>query len=111
MYVLYERGEPIYVGRSNRMRDRIREHGADGSDRYSATFAFKLLREKLGEPEGTAKEIAEAHSEEFRRQRERVRAMTFRAVPIEDQLEQHLFETYTILELGTYPEYNDFDTH
>ena len=37
--------------------------------------------------------------------------MTFRAAPIEDQLEQHLFETYAILAFGTYPEYNDFDTH
>ena len=111
VYVLYERGEAIYVGRSNRMRDRLRQHGADSSDRYGATFAFKLLREKLHEPAGTAAEIEEAYREEFRRERERVRAMTFRAVPIEDQLEQHLFETYAILELGTYPEHNDFDTH
>lgn len=111
VYVLYECGEPIYVGRSNRMRDRLRQHGADSSDRYGATFAFKLLREKLHEPEGTAADIERAYREEFRRQRERVRAMTFRAVPIEDQLEQHLFETYASLELGTYPEHNDFDTH
>lgn len=111
VYVLYERGEATYVGRSNRMRDRLRSHGADSSDRYGATFAFKLLREKLHEPEGTAADIEEAYGGEFRRQRERVRAMTFRAVAIDDQLEQHLFETYAILELGTYPEHNDFDTH
>ena len=111
VYVLYERGNAIYVGRSNRMRDRLREHGADSSDRYGATFAFKLLREKLHEPEGTAADIERAYREEFRKQRERVRAMTFRAVTVEDQLEQHLFETYAVLELGTYPGHNDFDTH
>ena len=37
--------------------------------------------------------------------------MTFRRVKITDQLEQTLFEIYSILELGTYPQYNDFDTH
>ena len=111
VYVLYERGKAIYVGRSNRLRARIREHGADSSDRYSATFAFRLLREQLHGAVGTAKEIEEAHAEEFRAQRERVRAMTFRAVPIDDQLTQTLFEIYAILELGTYPGYNDFDTH
>lgn len=111
VYVFYESRRPIYVGRSNRMRARIREHGAESSDRYSATFAFRLLRMHLDAPAGTAKEIEEAYREEYRRQRERVRAMTFRAVPIEDQLLQTLFEIYAILELGTYPEYNDFDTH
>ena len=111
VYVFYEHGEPVYVGRSNRLRDRIREHGAASSDRHSATFAFKLLRKDLGDPAGAAKDIEAAHIGEFRGQRERVRAMTFRAVPIDDQLEQTLFETYAILELGTYPENNDFDTH
>ena len=111
VYVFYECARPIYVGRSNRVRARLREHGADSSGRHSATFALKLLRKKLDGPAGTAKEIVERHGREYRSQRERVRAMTFRAVSVEDQLLQTLFETYAILELGTYPEYNDFDTH
>lgn len=111
VYVLYEGGKPIYVGRSNRMPERLREHGAESSDRYSASFAFKLLREALKNPEGTAGKIEGTYREEFRRQRERVRAMTFRAVEIPSQLEQALFETYAILEMGTAPRYNDFQTH
>ena len=111
VYILYENGEPIYVGRSNRMRERIREHGAESSDRHSATFAFRLLRLALNEPDGSSGDIEKVHKEEFSRQRERVRAMTFRTVEITDQLEQTLFEIYAILELGTYPKYNDFDTH
>ena len=67
VYVLYEGGEPIYVGRTNRMPDRVREHGADSSDRYGATFAFKLLRQKLNAPEGKAADIEKAYQEEFRR--------------------------------------------
>ncbi len=111
VYVLYEKGNPIYVGRSNNMRNRVREHGAASSDRYSATFAFKLLREALNEPEGRAEDIERSHKDEYRQQRERVRAMTFRAVAITDQLEQTLFETYAIIEMGTAPKYNDFETH
>ncbi len=111
VYVLYDNGEPIYVGRSNTMRSRIREHGADSSDRNSATFAFKLLREELNEPKGGAEDIEREHNEEYRQQRKRVRAMTFRAVAITNQLEQTIFETYAIIEMGTAPKYNDFETH
>ena len=39
----------------------------------------------------------------------RVRAITFRAVAITNQLEQTLFETYPIIEMGTAPKYNDFE--
>ncbi len=111
VYVFYENGDPIYVGRSNNMRGRIREHGAESSARYSATFAFKLLRQELDFPSRRAEDIEKNHKEEYRKQRERVRDMTFRAVQISDQLEQSLFETYAIIEMGTAPKYNDFETH
>ena len=111
VYVFYEKGKPIYVGRSNNLRGRIREHGAASSDRYSATFAFKLLRRELSDPKGKAEDIERAHKEEYHQQRERVRAMTFRAVSITDHLEQTLFEVYAIIEMGTAPQYNDFETH
>ena len=52
VYVFYEDGRPLYVGRSNNLRTHIRGHGAEGSDRYSATFAFLLLKEKIGEHQG-----------------------------------------------------------
>ncbi|MCY4393167.1 MAG: hypothetical protein OXE43_14130 [Chloroflexi bacterium] len=111
VYVLYENGEPTYVGRSNKMRDRIRRHGADSSDRHGATFAFKLLKRSLGESALTDPEIEQRHGQEFRKRRETVRGMTFQAVAIEDQLEQTLFEVYAILEKRTYPHHNDFKTH
>ncbi|MDE2823295.1 MAG: GIY-YIG nuclease family protein [Chloroflexota bacterium] len=68
VYVLYENGKATYVGRSNTMRRRIREHGADNSDRYSATFAFRLLRRELNDPKGTAQDIQETYREEYRQQ-------------------------------------------
>ena len=111
VYVFYENGKPIYVGRSNNMSRRIREHGAESSARYSATFAFKLLRKALKCPKGSRSQIEKDYMDEYRQQRERVRAMTFRAVSVSGQLEQTLFETYAVLEMGTAPRYNDFKTH
>ena len=109
VYVLYEGGKPIYVGRSNNIPQRIRGHSA-ASRHESATFAFKLLREKLGNPEGTRKEVQEEYQEEYDLQRKRVGDMTIRVVEIEDQREQTVFEIYAVLALGT-TRYNTFETH
>ena len=114
VYAFYEDGKPIYVGRSNGMRQRIRQHGAESSRHESATFAFKLLRKAIGEPDGhvsnqTRKELQELHSEEYAKQRRRIRNMTIRVVEIEDQQHQAIFEIYAILALGT-TRYNSFHT-
>jgi len=45
IYVFYENGKPIYVGRSNSMRQRLRDHCAQSSDHFSATFAYLLANE------------------------------------------------------------------
>ena len=82
MYVFFENGEPVYVVWSNKMRSRTREHGSDSSDRNSATFGFRLLREELNDPQGRAEDIENVHKDEYRQHRERVRDMTFRAVSI-----------------------------
>ena len=114
VYVFYEGDTPIYVGRSRRMRQRIREHGATSSRHESATFAFKLLRHAIGEPEGhsskyTRPQLQEKHPDEYTKQRQRVRNMRFRVVEIEDPEVQTVFETYAILALDT-KRYNTFHT-
>lgn len=114
VYVFYEGGTPIYVGRSRRMRQRIREHGARSSRHESATFALKLLRHEVGEPEGHASEytrpqLQERYPVEYAARRERVRNMRFRVVEIENPVVQTVFETYAILALDT-KEYNTFHT-
>ena len=45
IYVFYEDGIPIYVGRSNRMKQRLQEHSRASSRHNSATFAFNLAME------------------------------------------------------------------
>ena len=114
VYVFYEDDKPVYTGRSNGMRQRIRQHGADSSRHGSATFAFKLLLEKIGEPgnhrsSAPRKELEERHSEEYAKQRHRIQNMTVRVVEIEDQQRQAIFEIYAILALGT-KRYNSFHT-
>ena len=114
VYVFYENDRPIYTGRSRRIPQRIREHGGASSRHESATFAFKLFREAIGEPEGhsskyTRKELQDQHPEEYANQRQRVRSMRIRAVGISDPLVQTVFEIYAVIELGT-TSYNKFHT-
>ena len=111
VYVFYEEGKPIYVGRSNNMRNRIKGHVAPNA---GATFAFKLLREKLDiqadySQENSKTALLNLYPKEFREQIDIVRNMTFRVVEIEDQRVQYIFEVYAILALGT-TRYNTFDT-
>ena len=46
VYVFYENAKALYVGRSNRLKARIQEHGREGSHN-SAPFAFNLAKEKM----------------------------------------------------------------
>ena len=114
VYVFYEDGRPIYTGRSRRMRQRIREHGARSSRHESATFAMKLLRDAIKEPEGhsseyTRPQLQEKYADEYAAQRERVRNMRFRVVEIKAPEVQTVFETYAILALCT-TRFNTFHT-
>ncbi|MHB8086051.1 MAG: GIY-YIG nuclease family protein [Dehalococcoidia bacterium] len=116
IYVLYEKSRPIYVGRSNRMRQRLKEHGQDRSTHNSATFAFKLAKEsavELGINVKRMRSILEKDpkfSKLFGQAKRRVAKMRFRFIPIVDQVSQTLFEVYTILKLRTFKN-NDFKTH
>jgi len=113
IYVFYEDSRPIYVGRSNNMRRRIKEHCAASSTHHSATFAFKLAKkQEKGTAKRTDKALAQdtAFANTFAQKRQKVSNMLVRVIAIEDQITQYLFEAYAVLELGT-TEYNDFWTH
>ena len=116
IYVFFERGRAIYVGRSRRMKDRIKEHGRPSSTHGSAPFAFNMAK-KAAERKGIDTDkprdaLAEndAFAKLFSDAKERVSKMSVRVIEVNDSIEQTLFEVYAAIDLET-TEYNDFDTH
>ena len=122
IYVFYHGDKPVYVGRTDRMRERLQEHGRPGSTHNSATLAFAMAFRVAG-----ALELASIRTlprnelqrdPEFKKlfdaTKETVHSMGIRVVEITNPIEQALFEVYSALELGTTREqggYNDFENH
>jgi predicted GIY-YIG superfamily endonuclease len=117
VYLFSESGNHLYVGRSNRLRDRLRQHTAPSSDRFNATFAFRMACMACGKRRGTYMEDSSRAKLEtdgefartFREAKQRVRNMDIRFVEEADALRQTLLEIYAAFVLQT--PYNDFETH
>jgi len=116
IYVFYEHEHPIYVGRTNRMKDRIKEHGRPSSTHNSAPFAFNLAKKAAIEKginvnkRRVELEKDRAFSILFSEAKQRVSKMMVQVIEIDDPVIQTLFEVYVSITLKT-TEYNDFDTH
>jgi hypothetical protein len=115
IYVFYENGNPIYVGRTNRMKDRIKEHGRPSSTHNSAPFAFNLAK-KAAIEKGLDLNKSRVDLEKdstfaklFFEAKDRVSKMSVRVIEIDDPIIQTIFEVYASMELKT--EFNDFNTH
>lgn len=117
IYLFTEDGVHLYVGRSNRLRDRVRRHGAMTSKHNVAAFAFKMARRATGlvkatyKTEGSRKELVrQPHFvNEFQKAKARIRGMDVQFVEETDQLKQAVLEMYVSVVLNT--PFNDFDTH
>jgi hypothetical protein len=117
VYVFSEGDDCLYVGRSNRMHQRVRNHGRQSATHRQAAFAFKLAREKTGKPKATYKpEGSRAHlmsdpafADAFTDAKQRIGKMDVRFVEEADPVRQCLLEIYAAQALGT--RYNDFDNH
>ena len=121
VYVFYGEGNPfednpLYVGRSNRLKERIQEHGRPSSDHYSATLAFNMAKERMNFNRNKRRlatrnelEKAPGFKKAFFLTKKQVAEMQVKVIEIEDQIAQALFEIYAALTLNT--EYNDFGTH
>ena len=64
VYIFYREGEPLYVGRSNRLKERIQEHGRPSSNHSSATLAFNIAKEMIGRNKQIPKFITRKELEE-----------------------------------------------
>jgi hypothetical protein len=116
IYVFYENRRPIYVGRTNLLKNRIAEHGRPSSMHNSAPFAFNLARAS-GREKGIDLKMSRSKLEQspafatlFSEAKERVTKMLVQVIEVDDPVIQTLFEVYASLALKT-TEYNDFDTH
>lgn len=117
VYLFSEGSRHLYVGRSNRLRQRLQSHCRPSGDHYTATFAFLIARHKTG-----YRKAAYAHKgsratllknpkfrRAFTRAKHRVGRMDIRYVEETHPIRQALLEIYAATVLGT--KYNDFDTH
>ena len=113
VYVFYDNGKAIYVGRSNRLKTRLKEHSQEGFNR-SATLAIRMAKKNMPtlqneERKPSVGQLIKKNSvfrEKFKAAKDKIAGMEIRCVEIPDQIEQAMFEMYAILELNT--EFNDF---
>lgn len=114
IYLLRENGVPIYVGRTNNLRARLRGHCSGKHEK--AALAFRLAREETNR-RATYKKAGSraalvrdrAFADAFRRQSERVRRMTVQYVVEPDPIRQTLLEVYAATTLAT--AHNSFENH
>jgi predicted GIY-YIG superfamily endonuclease len=118
IYLFSEGDQHLYVGRSNCLRTRIRNHCRPGSTQHQAAFAIKLARKATGKTkasykpdENGLKQLMEnvAFKAAFAAAKQRISKMDVRFVAEADPTIQALLEMYAAVVLNT--PFNDFDTH
>jgi len=114
IYVFYDGKKPIYVGRSERLKSRLREHSNQSSSQTSATFAFNLAKsraKKLGIDITRNRKILEQDPHFlpiYKEEKTRVSKMKIKVIRINRQIKQTIFEVYASIELQTK---QDWGTH
>jgi len=115
IYVFYENGKPMYTGRSENVKERVKAHGRPSSGHNSATFAFILAKENAISSEIDLTQSREDLEKDtkfepiYRAMKARVAKMQIKAVEIDNPITQTFFEVYAALELNT--PYNEWGTH
>lgn len=112
VYLFSEGDDHLYVGRTDRLRDRHREHWSGKAN--DAPFAFKLARHATnnlskGSPTRKTLEVDPAFASAFLDAKERVSKMQFRWVEEADPNRQCLLEIYATVVLEA--RFNDFINH
>ena len=116
VYVFYEDGKPMYVGRTKSMSRRLQQHGNPSSGHNSATFAFNIAKREAIKKEMNVQmtrnqlQVDPAFSKLYLEAKAKVSKMPVRVIEINNPIVQTLFEVYAVMCLDT-KEYNDFDTH
>jgi hypothetical protein len=117
IYLFSEGDLHLYVGRTNRLRQRLAGHCRPSSNHFSATFAFRIAREETGlvkaaySSEGSRANLVKdlTFGPAFVRAKTRLADMDLRFIEEADPIRQTLLEVYVAVTLKT--PYNDFDNH
>lgn len=99
VYVFYEKGVPVHVGRTRNLASRLRGHIT--KNHFTASFAFKRTRRLMNlkatyKPKGSRAALAKdkVFGPKFHKQIELVRSMTVRFIEVPDPVAQYLLELY-----------------
>jgi hypothetical protein len=116
LYLYSEGPNHLYIGRTNRLKQRLSDHCTPSSTYHSATFAFRIAREKAERVEGTYSKASRAELitdpdfyDAFMEAKRRIAQMDIRFVEEQDPVRQTLLEVYVAVVLNT--PYNDFENH
>ncbi len=118
VYLFTENGKPMYVGRSNAMRNRYSQHCRPLATPEQAAFAARIALKETGREKASYKPGKDSRAglktdakfmRAFEAAKKRIRAMEYRYVEEADQNRQALLEIYCAVALST--PYNDFGTH
>ena len=117
VYLFSENGQHLYVGRTNKLRQRLRGHCIASASHFTATFAFRIARNETGRLKATYKTAGSRQDltkdpvfkQAFEKAKSRVASMEIRYVEETNPTRQALLEIYIATVLET--PYNDFDTH
>jgi hypothetical protein len=117
IYLFSEGANHLYVGRTNRLRQRLRGHCIPSGSHFTATFAFRIARKATGRiaasysKSGSRADLLKdmAFASAFEEAKRRIASMDLRYVEESDPTRQALLEIYAATILKT--PYNDFDNH
>jgi predicted GIY-YIG superfamily endonuclease len=111
-YVLIDvhKEEPIYVGISRRVVQRVLEH-VKGRTHNSASLLYRMASEKA--PHSNTRDAAmrsDAFKQAFEESKKYIKSLSVAFIEIGDPVELYLFELYCCMELDT-SRWNTFRTH
>jgi ferredoxin-NADP reductase len=117
VYLFTQSGQHLYVGRTNHLRNRMRQYSIPAAQHNHAVFAFRLAREQTGRTlaayssEGGRVALSKDpdFAQAFTAAKARIREMDLRFVEETEPLCQALLEIYVAVALNT--PHNDFETH
>jgi predicted GIY-YIG superfamily endonuclease len=117
LYLFSEGVDHLYVGRTNRLRQRLRGHCVPSASHFSATFAFRMARNATGRlaasysKSGSRQDLLNnaEFAAAFNDAKRRIATMHLRYVEQVDPTSQALLEIYAATVLKT--PYNDFENH